>query len=196
MCGGPCRRMAAQNAGAVVSFALIRLFLGGALKKLVAWLSHRSFWQLMFGAALLVAGVQTMRLWSEQRHSVKVERQLSKSEAARKADRDAYAKAQAAAAAKNKAQVAHIKQAQQEITDATVSRLNSRLELIRGELRKPAPQGAPGSAPAGDPGSAPCRATDPAWLCLSPSDRLRAAESEERHDELIDWTILQSKVKP
>jgi hypothetical protein len=114
------------------------------------------------------------------------------------ADRQAYADAQAAAAAKNKAQVAHIKQAQQEITDATVSRLNSRLELIAGELRRQgsAPQGAPGSAPAGDPGSAPCRAIDPAWMCLSPEARLSAAESEERFDELIDWTLKQAAVDP
>ena len=64
-----------------MSLALIRLFLGSALKKLIAWLSHRSFWQLMFGAALLFAGVQTVRVWAEQRHAHKVEAQLSKSKA-------------------------------------------------------------------------------------------------------------------
>ena len=43
-----------------------------------AWLSHRSFWQLAFGAALILAGVQTLRLKAEQRHATKVESQLSK----------------------------------------------------------------------------------------------------------------------
>jgi hypothetical protein len=33
-------------------------------------------------------------------------------------------------------------------------------------------------------------------MCLSPADRLRAAENEERHDELIDWVEQQSKVDP
>lgn len=64
-----------------MSLALIRLLLGNAFSKAAAWLSHRSFWQIMFGAALLVAGVQTMRLWSEQRHARKVEEQLSKTTA-------------------------------------------------------------------------------------------------------------------
>jgi hypothetical protein len=145
-------------------------------------------------AFLFIRAEGESRHWQKQsdRYEILYDREYI----GRIADRQAYADAQAAAAAKNEAQVAHIKQAQQEITDATVSRLNSRLELIRGELRKPAPQGAPGSAATGDPGAAPCRATDPAWLCVAPEDRLRAAENEERHDELIDWTILQSKVKP
>ena len=168
------------------------LFLGGMLKKL----GSLNVWQLLCIALALFGAVQTIRVKTEQRHARKVEQQLSKSEAARKADRAAYEKAQADAATANKAQVARVKQQQQEITDATVSRLNSRLELIRGELRKSAPQGSPGSAGAGNPGQAPCRAIDPAWLCLSPEERLRAAESEERHDTLIDWVIQQSKVDP
>jgi hypothetical protein len=61
-----------------MSLALIRLFLGAALKKLVAWLSHRSFWQIVsMGLALLLV-VQTVRVKSEQRHAHKVETQLSK----------------------------------------------------------------------------------------------------------------------
>lgn len=179
-----------------VSFAIIRLLFGGALKSVIAWLSHRSFWQLACLALGALLIVQTIRVKAEQRHAHKVETQLSKVVAARKADHEAYVKAQAAAAAKNIAQVAHVKQQQQEITDATVSRLGARLELIRGELRRSNSQGAPGSAPTGDPGQTPCRASNSAWLCLSPQDRLSAAENEERHDELIDWVIAQSKVDP
>jgi hypothetical protein len=33
-------------------------------------------------------------------------------------------------------------------------------------------------------------------VCLSPADRLLAAQNEERHDQLIDWVIQQSKVDP
>jgi hypothetical protein len=138
-----------------------------------------------------------LRLKSEQRHAHKVENQLSKSIAARQADRDAYTKAQADAQAKNDAQIVRVKQKQQEITDATVSTLDARLQLIRSELSKrPAPQSHPVGAQAGNPGSAPCIAFNSAWLCLSPAQRLSAAESEERHDELIDWNLQQSKVDP
>jgi hypothetical protein len=181
-----------------MSFALIRLFLGGALKSVIGWLSHRSFWQLVCMALALLLVVQTVRVKSEQRHASKVEAQLSKVVAAREADRRAYAKAQADAAQLNQKQIAHVKQQQQEITDATVSHLSARLQLIAGELRRQssAPQRPASGAPAGDPGQAPCRAIDPAWLCLSPEARVSAAESEERHDELIDWVIAQSKVDP
>ena len=175
-----------------MSWLAVRLLLSGALKRLASL----NVWQLLCIALALFGAVQTIRVKAEQRRAHKVEQRLSKSEAARKADRDAYTKAQAAAALANKAQVVRVKKQQQEITDATVSRLNSRLELIRGELRKPASQGVSGSAGAGDPGQTPCRTTSAAWLCLSPEDRLRAAENEERHDELIDWALKQSAVDP
>jgi hypothetical protein len=175
-----------------MTWLAIRLFLGSALKKL----GSLNLWQLLCIALALFGAVQTLRLSIEKRHAHKVEAQLGKEIAAHKRDIDSYRQAQADAAAANKAQVAAIRQKQQEITDATVSRLNSRLELIRGELRKPAAQGSANSPGASDSGSAPCRAFDPAWLCVAPEERLRAAENEERHDELIDWTIQQSKVKP
>jgi hypothetical protein len=63
---------------AFLTGAALRLFLGGLIKKLGAWLSHRSFWQLVcMGLAVLLA-VQTVRVKSEQRHSAKVEQQLKK----------------------------------------------------------------------------------------------------------------------
>jgi hypothetical protein len=147
-------------------------------------------------AFLFIRAEGESRHWHKQ--SDRYEKLYNDEHSERLADRKSYADAQAAAAAKNRAQVADIKQAQQEITNATVSRLTARLELIRSQMRPrgATPSGAAGSAPAGDPGPTPCRTIDPTWLCLSPSDRLRAAESEERHDELIDWNIAQSKVDP
>lgn len=64
-----------------MSLAIIRLFLGGIVQKLVQWLSHRSFWQLAFMAALLFGGIQTFRVKAEQRHTHKIETQLSKATA-------------------------------------------------------------------------------------------------------------------
>jgi hypothetical protein len=139
------------------------------------------------------------------RHERKVEGQLAKTakelkdeQAARAADRQAYTEAQTDAAAKNDAQIQRVKQRQQEISDAQVSTLNARLKLIRDELSKAGShaQRAPDSAKAGNPGPAPCIANDPAWMCLSPEERLHAAENEERHDELIDWNLKQSSLDP
>jgi hypothetical protein len=98
----------------------------------------------------------------------------------------------------NKATIARIKSDQQEISDEVTSDLNSRLERIRRELRPPS-QANPGRPPepgTGGAGSAPCRADDPAWLCVAPEERLRAAENEERHDQLINWVDRQSRVDP
>jgi hypothetical protein len=61
-----------------VTLAAIRLFLGGLIKKLGAWLSHRSFWQLVCMGLAVLLGVQTIRLQMSVRHSHKVEQQLSK----------------------------------------------------------------------------------------------------------------------
>jgi hypothetical protein len=52
----------------------LRAFLGGVGK----FLSSLSFWQIMFGAALILAGWQYIGKRAEQRHSQRVEAQLSK----------------------------------------------------------------------------------------------------------------------
>ena len=44
----------------------------------ITWLSHRSVLELAFMAMVAVAAIQTIRVGAEQRHSAKVERQLSK----------------------------------------------------------------------------------------------------------------------
>jgi hypothetical protein len=61
-----------------MSWLALKLFFGGALKSVAAWLSHRSFWQLAFGAALILAGIQTIRFHAEQRQNRKLSTQLSK----------------------------------------------------------------------------------------------------------------------
>jgi hypothetical protein len=64
-----------------MSWLALKLLFGGALKSVVAWLSHRSFWQLVCMALALLLIVQTIRVHAEQRHSRKVESQLSKATA-------------------------------------------------------------------------------------------------------------------
>ena len=46
--------------------------------RLGAWLGSLNIWQLLLIAALLFAGLQTLRLKAEQRHAHKVEAQLLK----------------------------------------------------------------------------------------------------------------------
>jgi Sec-independent protein translocase protein TatA len=190
-----------------VSFALIGLKLLGFGKLIGQWLSRRSLSELACIALVALLLVQTARIegfgfWPLHMQGFKsalsdAQTALANEKRERKADRDAYRAAQQAAQLQNDRQIIRIKQQQQDITDATVSNLHSRLELIRSELRKnAAPQRPSGSAQAGDPGATPCRAYDPAWMCLSPEDRLSAAENEERHDELITWNLKQSQVDP
>lgn len=122
-------------------------------------------------------------------------KQFTAEHAGRLQDRATYEQAQKDAAALNDRQIAQRLQQQKATNDAQVSTLARRLELIRSELRKaPATaEGAANGAQASPGVESPCRVTDPAWMCLSPEERLRAAENEERHDELIDLVINQSK---
>jgi hypothetical protein len=149
------------------------------------------------GGLLFACLLLGLRLGLEIRHAHKLETQLAKVTAARAADRAAYLQAQKDAAAKNQADIQRTEQRQKEISDARVSDLNARLERIARELRdNPAAKGSAGSAKLPETGATPCRAFDPAWLCLSPDDRLRAAQNEERHDQLITWEEQQMKVDP
>lgn len=78
-----------------MTWLAVSAFLKSALTKL----GQLNIWQLLCIAALLFAGLQTIRLHSEQRHNAKLTQQLTKVIAAREADRKAYVAAQEQAAA-------------------------------------------------------------------------------------------------
>lgn len=163
------------------------------------WLCHRSFWQLVSMGLAIFAIVQHFQIIGARHEAAKWHHQFDGEHGGRIADRTAYIKAQAEARALNQTQVATIERKHQEINNERVTDLNSRLELIRRELRRQSASTAPhdlGSPSTGSAVASPCRAIDPAWLCLAPADRLRAAENEERHDQLIDWNLKQSKIDP
>jgi hypothetical protein len=115
----------------------------------------------------------------------------------RRADRATYERAQAEAALKNKAQVQRIQTEQERINEEVSRDLHSRLERLRHELRQKAPAaGGSSQGPgAGADGKAAGGADGAAGLCLAPSELLRAAENEERHDQLIQWIERQLKVE-
>jgi hypothetical protein len=179
---------------------IILSLLGGGwniLKLAGAWLSHRSLAEIGCLVLALVCVVEFVSLKAEKRHSAKVEARLVNVTAARAADRQAYIKAQDDAAVKNKAEVAATEQQYKRSNDEAVSNLNARLAQLRAELlRKAAPGAAKGSAGNASPpkaddsrGSAPT-----AGVCLTPEELLRAAENEERHDQLIKLIRKQMAV--
>jgi hypothetical protein len=138
-------------------------------------------------------------LLMSHRHAAKVEAQLAKCTAGRASDRQAYVKAQADAAAQNKAQVAKVEQQQQKVTDDVEARYHSDLARLRAEqLRQPAnpaPQRAASSPASPAPGPATggpgCEA-----MPLSGPDLLRAKETELQLNALIDWVLQQASVDP
>jgi hypothetical protein len=168
-----------------------------ALSAVMGWLSKRSLAEIGCIILCLVCVVSVLRANHWKAVASNRQAQLVKCQAARKSDRDAYTKAQSEAQAKNQADIQRTEQRQKEISDARVNDLHSRLERIARELRdNPSAKGSAGRSAVPETGDAPCRANDPAWLCLSPADRLRAAQNEERQDQLITWNEEQLKVDP
>lgn len=176
----------------------ILMLLGGA-KRLIgaalSWLSRRSIAELACIALAILAIVQTMRL-ADARHDEAAWKRNAEAQAkGRREDRAAYENAQRLASEKNKAHVQRIEAEQERINREAQSTLADRLERIRSELRQQAARGSAGGSGLPQSSEAPCRAADPAWMCLSPEERLRAAENEERHESLIDWIVRQGEVE-
>lgn len=155
---------------------------------LETWLAFKALpWKLIGYCALgmaLVLMYAALRI--EQAQNVKLKAQIEKCADARKADRATYEKAQADAKAKNLEDVRQREANQQRLNDETVSNLNARLERLRSELRQraSAPQGHPGQPGPPEAGSGSGAAEAPG-VCLTPEEHVRAAENEERHDQLI-----------
>lgn len=123
--------------------------------------------------------------------------ELGKCVIGRKEDRARYEQAQRDAANLNRSQVERIKSEQQRISNDVEANLAARLERLRRELRG---QNAAPQSPAGSPGTGPDVPSAPGAdeaprLCLASEELLRAAESEERHDQLITLLERQLGVK-
>jgi hypothetical protein len=94
----------------------------------------------------------------------------------------------------NDQQVDRIVADQEKVNGTRLADLTARLERLRSELRSKAAQGSSGGPKASPDGKAPANPDGEAGLCLAPSELLRAAENEERHDQLIQWVEDQLKV--
>jgi hypothetical protein len=148
---------------------------------------------------LLFLNILTGIAWQvEKRAHAKANQRIVELTQLRETDRTNYIAAQKAAEAKNKAQVQSIESQYQRNNDEAVANLNSRIERLRRELSQggaAAPQShpvKPGLPQAGDPAGTP----PPARVCIASEDFLRAAENEERFDELITLIERQMNVDP
>jgi hypothetical protein len=95
----------------------------------------------------------------------------------------------------NEQQIQRIERDQEKVNETRLADLTARLERLRSELRSKAAPRNPGSPQAGPDGKAPGGADGEAGLCLTPEELLRAAENEERHDQLISWIEQQLKIE-
>lgn len=160
----------------------------------VTWLSRRSMAELGCIALGLLCAAQFIALKAEKHHSARLQTQLIKCTQGREADRDAYAKAQEGAKAKNIAHVAVKEAESKRITDETQSAYaRDHAELIR--LRQQAPRGAPGRAGLSQ-APAPAAGADADGLHLSPDEHLQASEIELRLMHLQNWAEKQVAVDP
>ena len=163
-----------------------------------ALLSGFKHWKLLgLGLILLALAVQTLRLDSAQERAKRFKAEAAQCEKARKEDRRIYEQAQLDAALRNREQVKRIETEQERVTNEVTRDLNSRLERLRRELRQatPAAPGSPGGPGAGPDGKPRPGTPEASRVCLAPDDLLRAAENEERHDQLISWIEKQLGVK-
>jgi len=193
---------------AIVEGLFGRLF--GWVKDAWHWLATRSPMELLCLALTAIALVEHFQIAAERRHRERAEqhdaatsRALGQEQRAHAAERARYRAAQAQAKALNEAEIARTVAARHASDERTIHALRDNIGSLRdlsarGQLRPwlAAAQGATGGAEADACVAAPCRAIDPTWLCLSPSDVLRAAENEERQDRLIDAIEGQAAVDP
>ncbi len=177
---------------------LLPILLGG--KRLLgiafAWLRSLSWSQLLCLALAGFALLFYLQRNDARSDAARWEKQYHGERAARLADRDAYTEAQRKAAELNEAEVARIEREQDRITADVESNLNSRLERLRRELRgqTSTDKGAAGGPQASPDGRSGSGTSQEAGVCLTSDQLLRAAENEERHDQLISWIERQLAV--
>jgi hypothetical protein len=160
---------------------------------MLAALSH---WKLIgLGFLALLLAVQTVRLDHRSNQLERAKINLNECRDGRKADRASYIDAQRRAAELNKQDVTRIVNEQDRISSNVEADLTARLERLRSELRAKAAQGSAGRPQASPDGKAPGSASPEAGMCLAPDELLRAAENEERHDQLISWINEQLGVR-
>jgi hypothetical protein len=175
----------------------IGLWLLGLGRVVTAWLSRRSLAELAALALVALCLIQFISIRADHREIAKLKSQISKCAQARKADQDAYRKAQSDAAVKNKAQVEHVKAEQEKINEDVATKYERDLARLRaGNVRNgPAPSGPTSHPGPPDAGKAPSGIGGQV-VSLPGPELLRAQEIELQLNALIDWVNGQSQIDP
>jgi hypothetical protein len=178
----------------------LALFFGGLARRVLSFLGKLNGYQIAIIALALFAGIQTLRVSAEKRHSAKVEQQLGKCTAARKADQDAYRKAQADAQALNLATVAKDKAERERITHDVSQSYEAELGRLRADLARrlhagPS-QGAPGKPGLPGVSEAPGGPDAGSRVSIPTSLYVHGAELELQLERLQQWVNEQLKVDP
>jgi hypothetical protein len=182
--------------------ALLAIFGFGKsiLNACLSWLSRQSPATLLCIALGVLLAIDHGALLMAHRHGAKVEAQLGKCTAGRAADRQAYTKAQADAAAQNKAQVAKVEQQYQRNSDDERQAYLSDLAKLRADRVRQQASAAPGSTSPANPPQAPAPAAgaDGTRLCVPAESALceAGAEIELRLMHLQNLYDQQTKVDP
>jgi hypothetical protein len=160
----------------------------------VRWLSERSLAELACIALALALAVQTVRLHHAQGVLAKARSALKAEKAGRAADRASYVKAQADAAAKNKAEVKAKEAQSQRISDNAKTAYERDLADLH-RLRQRTAQGSPGKPGTSKDGAAAAGADGADQLPLPPQELLRAQEIELQLMHLQGWVSDQLKAQ-
>jgi hypothetical protein len=173
----------------------------------VGWFTKRTPGEIAAMILFAALALFTLHYAIDARHYRKLSAQeaeaLSLCQEGRAADRAAYAKAQADAAALNKVQVERVKSEQQEITQNAENRYNADLARLRAQLAaelqqsaNAAHQGASGGSGLSDLPNAAAVPDDPSRVSIPKSLYVRGAELELQLERLQQWICQQVAIDP
>jgi hypothetical protein len=171
-----------------------------AAKWLLGWLKHATFLQVACVALAIALAVDHGALLVSHHQAASWKKQFNAEHDARKADQDAYRKAQADAQAKNLATVAKDKAERERITHDVSQSYEAELGRLRADLARrlhagPS-EGAPGKPGLPDVSEAPGGPDAGSRVSIPTSLYVHGAELELQLERLQQWVNEQLKVDP
>lgn len=165
-------------------------------KGLFGWLRTLSIYQIGCIALTLFSLYQHFHIVRIEHHDAATSRALAAEKLSHAADTKRYREAQITARRLNDEQIAAIIANRNAITERIIRDKDTNIAHLRelaaaGKLQPGiyADRGHTSGSPSSAVGQGATGTADPSGLCLSPKELLSAAESEERHDRLIDVVI-------
>jgi hypothetical protein len=171
-----------------------------AAKWLLGWLKHATFLQVACVALAIALAVDHGALLVSHHEAASWKKQFNAEHEARKADQDAYRKAQADAQAKNLATVAKDKAERERITHDVSQSYEAELGRLRADLARrlhaSPSEGAPGKPDLPNVSEAPGGPDGSSRVSIPTSLYVHGAELELQLERLQQWVNEQLKVDP